>query len=249
LSGNIPNFNLPNLVTLNLYYNQLSGNIPNFNLPNLRTLALFSNQLTGNIPNFNLPNLQVLSLGYNQLNGNIPNFNLPNLRSLELFSNQLTGSIPNFNLPKLLYLQLDSNQLSGCIPESIKINCPLIGAAGGNVSSNPNLATQSWANYWNSGQGVCGRTNVSDINTDNIQLALYPNPTKEDVTIKLVVNTTGIYSITVTDALNQTNLRLNSVLEKGENIQTLQTAQWVKGLYWVKVSNGHQTIMKKLIVQ
>jgi len=130
LSGTIPNPNLPNLTTLNFYYNSLSGSVPNFtNLPNLQQLGLGSNQLTGNIPDFNLPNLQQLDLGGNKLTGTIPNFNnLPNLQRLGLGFNQLTGNIPDFNLPNLVYLDLGygygctfsgftCNQLSGTIPD------------------------------------------------------------------------------------------------------------------------------------
>jgi Leucine-rich repeat (LRR) protein len=116
LSGSIPNFNLPNLQSLNLSWNQLNGTIPNFNLPNLQHLDLNINQLTGIIPNFNLSNLSYLDLGANQLSGSIPNFNLPNLQYLDLRYNQFSGSIPNFNLPNLQDLDLRYNQFSGSIP-------------------------------------------------------------------------------------------------------------------------------------
>ena len=157
LSGSIPNFNLPNLKILWLYDNRLSGNIPNFNLADLQVLALHRNWLSGNIPNFNLPNLQELYLFDNNgsLSGSIPNFNLPNLKILNLEGNGLSGNIPSLNLSNLVFLSLRSNRLTGCIPISIKVNCPLIGSTGGNISFNSNLATQSWANYWNNGEGAC----------------------------------------------------------------------------------------------
>jgi len=127
LSGSIPNFtNLPELIWLNLSFNQLiSGSVPNLNLPNLIILNLSFNQLSGSIPNFiNLPKLSSLSLNSNQLSGSIPNFiNLPNLIGLHLNSNQLSGIIPNFiNLPNLIGLSLDRNQLSGSIPNFTTFN-------------------------------------------------------------------------------------------------------------------------------
>ncbi|MEO0043385.1 MAG: hypothetical protein RL329_2833, partial [Bacteroidota bacterium] len=76
-------------------------------------------------------------------------------------NNQLTGSIPNFNLPSLNRLHLTSNQLTGCIPTAIKTNCPRIGVLGGQISNNPNLATQSWANYWVNGEGACSTTTTT----------------------------------------------------------------------------------------
>jgi gliding motility-associated-like protein len=124
LSGQIPNFNSPNLERIWLYGNQLSGSIPNFNLPNLKDLWLSDNQLNGQIPNFNLPNLERLDLDDNRLSGVIPNFTLKNLITLRLSDNALRGSIPNFdvvNLPKLLELYLTNDSLSGSIP---KFNLP-----------------------------------------------------------------------------------------------------------------------------
>ena len=121
LSGTIPNFNILDLLYLNLSDNQLKGTIPNFNLPKLREMNLTTNLLTGNIPNFNLPNLQSMFLSQNQLSGNIPNFNLPNLIELFISSNQLSGSIPKElgRLQKLSVLTFENNQLSGEIPKEL----------------------------------------------------------------------------------------------------------------------------------
>jgi hypothetical protein len=157
-TGSLPNFNLPNLVNLYLDHNYFTGSLPNFNLPALKILGLGYNQLSDSIPNFNLPKLEQFDLSHNQLSGNLPNFNLLNLKILSIGYNQLSGSIPNFNLPKLGSLILEFNQLSGCIPARIKTNCPLLGASGGNIALNPNLSTQSWADYWNNGTGMCSPT-------------------------------------------------------------------------------------------
>jgi hypothetical protein len=177
LTGSIPNFNMPRLIMISLSKNQLTGAIPNFNAPNIDYLYLYDNQLTGTIPNFNMPKLQHLYLYNNQLTGTIPNFNFPMMWSLALYNNQLTGTIPNFNadalqylriehnqlngripnfkLPKLKYLTLHYNQLSGCIPDSLRFQCPLIGALFGSISNNPGLTNQDWASYWNNGTGAC----------------------------------------------------------------------------------------------
>jgi PKD repeat protein len=115
-SGNIPNFNMPKLEFLHLWGNKLTGSIPNFNMPNLKQMWLGINQLTGSIPNFNMPKLENLGLQNNQLSGTIPNFNMPNLKNLTLDFNTLTGSIPNFNLQNLEELLLTANKLSDSIP-------------------------------------------------------------------------------------------------------------------------------------
>ena len=249
LSGSIPNFILPNLQYLYLSSNQLSGSIPNFILPNLKSLDLSQNQLSGGIPNFNLPNLQYLYLPINQLSGGIPNFILPNLQTLHLTYNQLSGSIPNFNMPNLQFLFLYSNQLSGCIPQGIKIKCPRIGANGGSISNNSNLATQSWANYWNNGEGACAATAVSDLPDTAIKLAIYPNPTQGDVNMKIRILEAGTYNVQVLDALGKNVVNQNAYLNNGDNSLTVSIAQLAKGLYLAKVSKGDQAVTQKLIVQ
>ena len=200
LSGSIPNFNLPNLQYLSLGENLLSGNIPNFNLPVLQYLALTVNNLSGRIPDFdklpllkalylikdnlsgaipnfiNLPKLEIFSCYGNQLSGAIPNFNFLNLQGLILSGNQLSGNIPNFNLPNLNTLFLSNNQLSGCIPTGIKTNCPVIGESRGDVSNNPSLNTQNWANYWNNGEGACTTCATSAI-SQILNPSICPNQT------------------------------------------------------------------------
>jgi CHU_C Type IX secretion signal domain len=173
LTGPIPNFlNLPKLEFLYLQRNTLSGPIPNFELDSLISLYLYRNTLSGRIPDFNrLRQLKYLGLYANQLNGHIPNFIMPKLEHLHLASNFLSDKIPKFNYPNLTLFVLENNQLSGCIPREIKINCPLIDVRVSSILDNQNLATQSWANYWNNGEGVC---TIQDINScrykDSLQL-------------------------------------------------------------------------------
>ena len=66
LSGFIPDFgNLSSLENLYFHNNQLIGAIPNFNLPNLMFLQVCPNNLTGAIPNFsNCPNLNFTNLNF-----------------------------------------------------------------------------------------------------------------------------------------------------------------------------------------
>lgn len=175
LDDTIPNFDLQSLEYLDISDNQLKDSIPNFNkLPNLKILWLDNNLLRGSIPNFNLPKLQSLWLFKNQLKGALPNFDKTDLDDLWISDNQLNGSIPQFNLPKLKDLRLYDNLLSGCIPTEIKINCPLIGESGGDVTGNISLFTQNWSNYWNNSEGACPIT--QDTNScryrDSIQLTL-----------------------------------------------------------------------------
>ncbi len=248
LSGNIPNFSLPNLKSLTLYNNQLSGTIPNFNLPNLQYLYLHTNQLSGTIPNLICSHLLLLGLNINQLSGRIPNFNLPNLNYIDLNTNQLSGDIPNFNLPNLQYLVLNSNQLSGCIPNVIKTNCPRIAATGGNIATNPSLATQSWESYWNNGEGGCPTSVLGEFANNKKNMLLHTALIKDIGSTTLSVNEAGMYDITITDVLGRTISHQKAFLDKGENKRTLPIFQMRKGLYWVKITKAEQIILTKWVL-
>jgi Leucine-rich repeat (LRR) protein len=167
LSGNLPNFNLPNLTYMNLGNNQLSGRIPNLTLRSLSTMYLFNNRFSDSIPNFNLPNLKILSLNSNELTGSIPNFNLPNLTNIQLSYNRLSSSIPNFNLPRLLVLGLDDNQLSGNIPDFNFLNLQILTLFGNQLTGSlPNFNFPNLAYCNVSGNQLSGR--IPNFNMPNL---------------------------------------------------------------------------------
>jgi len=80
---------------------QLSGSIPNFRSPYLISLRLNHNHFTGTIPDFDLPSLRFLDLGGNQLEAFHPEFKLPNWRQIDLRENLLSGRIPQIDFSPL----------------------------------------------------------------------------------------------------------------------------------------------------
>ncbi len=122
LTGNIPNFSgIPKLERLNLYQISVEGPIPNFsNFPNLTGMGISGTNITGPLPAFdNLPKLRALGVTNNsQLDGPIPNLsNRPMLDDVQLWGNKLNGGILNItNSPLLRGLELYSNNLTGPIP-------------------------------------------------------------------------------------------------------------------------------------
>jgi hypothetical protein len=257
LSDTIPNFNLPNLQLLHLYANRLTGKLPSFYRTNLRELRAEVNQLSDTIPNLNLPNLEWLWIGRNQFTGKIPAFNLPKLSSLDVQFNQLSGSLPNANVPKLSQfwadhnqltgtippfnyaflsvLHLHNNQLQGCIPALLKTQCPLLSATGGNISANPNLTTQSWANYWNLNEGAC-RTATSDFN--EIQVSIAPNPVTDWLTIR---STQTPKPILIYNAFGQL---LERIVPTADPIQLNWTA-YRSGIYFVQIQGKLYKVVKQ----
>ncbi|KAJ1399947.1 Leucine-rich repeat [Sesbania bispinosa] len=114
----------PNLLVVNLSYNNLTGPIPEKFLQNsdkLQALDLSSNNLTGSIAG-EIPaelskcsQLKTLDFSLNYLNGSIPDElgQLENLEQLIAWFNGLEGRIPPNNLE---WISLTSNELTGEIP-------------------------------------------------------------------------------------------------------------------------------------
>ncbi|XP_013634273.1 PREDICTED: receptor-like protein 12 [Brassica oleracea var. oleracea] len=120
LNPNSSLFELHQLITLNLAFNNFISPIPSQfrNLKNLEVLSLSNNGFFGQVPPTisNLTWLTRLFLDSNELTGNLPLVqNLTNLYDLELAYNHFTGTIPSslLTMPSLEYLDLRGNNLAG----------------------------------------------------------------------------------------------------------------------------------------
>ncbi|KAB2631585.1 LRR receptor-like serine/threonine-protein kinase GSO2 [Pyrus ussuriensis x Pyrus communis] len=125
-------FNLTNLVTLDLSWNDFSNSFPSgfSNFKSLQNLDLSYIRLKGQIPKVsgNLCKLKVLSLSGNNFDGGIEEFwrsfsicPSNTLESLDLFDCQIEGQLPVFlgMFKSLQNLDLGANNLWGSIPDSI----------------------------------------------------------------------------------------------------------------------------------
>ncbi|KAF7806226.1 putative LRR receptor-like serine/threonine-protein kinase [Senna tora] len=118
---------LPNVVRLDLSYNNFTGTLPIeiSQMSSLKYLMLSYNNFTGPIPpQFgNMSHLQALDLSFNNLTGSIPPSlgNLTSLLWLMLANNSLSGEIPRElgNCTSLLWLNLANNQLTGKFPPEL----------------------------------------------------------------------------------------------------------------------------------
>lgn len=124
--------NCPNLVVVNLSYNNLTGPIPdNFiqNSDKLQSLDLSFNNLTGSISDIKIDckSLLQLDLSGNNLSDSFPISlsNCTSLKSLNLASNFISGGIPKAlgQLNKLQSLDLSHNQITGWIPSELSNVC------------------------------------------------------------------------------------------------------------------------------
>ncbi|XP_042961221.1 receptor-like protein 15 isoform X2 [Carya illinoinensis] len=125
-SGQFPTWLLENntrLAILNLRNNLLTGTLqlPNHYIPNLLVLDISFNNIQGPIPtNFGLvfPNLEFLNISKNDFEGVIPSSygNLVSLQYLDMSSNNFSGTISEdltMGCSSLYYLRLSKNHLSG----------------------------------------------------------------------------------------------------------------------------------------
>jgi len=124
LSGQMPQFNCPELEKLFIPNSKLTGSISGLKLPNCKSISLYSNNLTGEIPNFQMPFLESLYLMFNSFSGEVPSFEgCPNLKVINLNNNELTSINPSFNPGKLENLSIKSNMLTGSI---LALNIPTL---------------------------------------------------------------------------------------------------------------------------
>ena len=156
----------------------LAGEIPPElgSLANLVSLNLFHNDLGGGIPAelASLSNLQSLDLSYNGLTGEIPPElgSLANLVSLNLSHNQLSGGIPAElrSLTNLHHVGLAHNQLSGCIPEELRdvasndledLDLPFCDVLLSGLNIDPGTLTPPFDSYHTDYTTVVGQSRVT----------------------------------------------------------------------------------------
>lgn len=110
-----PFTNCTELEYLYLQDNELTGELHDFLMPDLLTLDISSNQLTGSILDFSyLPKLEILALENNEFEGAVPEFQyLTELTNLFLQNNSLDGLIPDLSSKEFLgYVDLRNNKFT-----------------------------------------------------------------------------------------------------------------------------------------
>lgn len=116
----------PNLLWLNVSYNNLWGTIPDVQVSFIGSpdISLASNQFEGSIPSF-IRSASVVDLSRNKFSEShiflCDNSSALTLAQLDISSNQLSGKLPDCwsDFTSLIYLDLSNNNLSGKIPSSI----------------------------------------------------------------------------------------------------------------------------------
>jgi Leucine-rich repeat (LRR) protein len=136
---------LRNLEALYLENNALTGNLHNFNWPNLKELDVSNNSLDESVPVelFNHPNLQVLDIHGNMMFGGFPDDIFENTK-LEYFAAHnagFEGTVPDriAFLKSLKHLDISFNGLAGKLPDTITqmTNLHYLATAGNHFEAQP----------------------------------------------------------------------------------------------------------------
>jgi hypothetical protein len=108
--------------------------------------------------------------------------------------------------------------------------------------------SETWYDFKVEGNAVT-TTGINALNATLEFVSLYPNPTKDLATVKIVTETNEKAVINVYDL--QGKLVLSSIekqIEKGENTISINTADLKNGLYFVEVTSGNKSKKIEMIV-
>ena len=108
--------------------------------------------------------------------------------------------------------------------------------------------SETWYDYKVEGNAVV-TTGLNSFNIASDFVSLYPNPTKDLATVKIVTETTEKAVVNVYDI--QGKLVISSIekqIEKGENTISINTADLKNGLYFVEVTSGSKSKKIEMIV-
>ena len=113
--------------------------------------------------------------------------------------------------------------------------------------------TNDWTNGWanfdpQNTDYTCGITATENA-ANNMKVALFPNPTANEVTLQIGVTTPTDLTINVTNLTGRVIETRN--LKNVAFMQTLNfnTTAWANGIYFVQISNGDNNMVQKMIVQ
>ncbi|MCO5260111.1 MAG: T9SS type A sorting domain-containing protein [Crocinitomicaceae bacterium] len=78
-----------------------------------------------------------------------------------------------------------------------------------------------------------------------LQFAVYPNPTKDFLTIDLINHSGEASKIRIYDTKGSL---IEAIEFSGINMQ-LQTSSWEEGLYFLELENGNRKVTSKIVKQ
>ncbi len=116
------------------------------------------------------------------------------------------------------------------------------------LNINNNDFSEGWYDFKIQGNAMI-TTGISSLNTTSEFVSLYPNPTKDEATVKIVSENSGKAIVNIYDIQGkQVNLALEKNIEKGENVIPVNTVELKNGLYFVEVITANKTTRIEMVV-
>ncbi|MES2837214.1 MAG: T9SS type A sorting domain-containing protein [Bacteroidota bacterium] len=202
----------------------------------------------GGIPSFTAPTPSTNTLGRKTYYVNQTKFGCQSLRdsiivdvipnadaSITLNENTATANVTNATYQ---WITCDGNIISGATSQSFQ---PLTnGSYAVTVTQNACTDTSDCFQVTTVG--------LSEINK-NQNLYIYPNPNNGEFSLELNNITKGIYTIQITNALQQIISHQNIIVE-GQNLkQNINLKQSSKGVYFIKINGERFNEIRKVIVE
>ena len=108
--------------------------------------------------------------------------------------------------------------------------------------------SETWYDYKIDGNAVV-TTGISSNNVLAESVTLYPNPTRDEATVKVVTENGGKVIINVYDLQGRkVKSPVEKNIDKGENTIALNTIDLKNGLYFVEVVSGSKTTKIEMVV-
>jgi hypothetical protein len=130
--------------------------------------------------------------------------------------------------------------MTGAVPDSALI---LLSASGATPVNNSYLYVDNLAFTGTVPTGVITIQNAP------ATTSIFPNPALNSATVVYTSSTSNEVNISVADINGRTVLGMNDNAIKGENKFIINTSGLSKGMYLVRISNGQDTQVKKLIIE
>jgi len=106
--------------------------------------------------------------------------------------------------------------------------------------------TSSWSATWSF--TVIG-VGINDISTNNANVSIFPNPANDKTTISIESRVNSLINIELMNILGKTVRKEYMNLSIGSNTKELNLEGLSKGIYFIKLSNNKNTIVRKLTVR
>ena len=93
------------------------------------------------------------------------------------------------------------------------------------------------------------KENGFDLNMENIQMLVYPNPARDFINLEMVSEKNGILNIKVFDQSGRLIVKEDMMLIPGVNVHRINSDNWISGAYFITTTFNGITQSQKVIIE